>query len=632
MKLFSVSIYLFFLQLLIVDNTGLLFVRGRNNNNNKRVNQYNNYNNNHWNKQPSSSTTTKRTSLFLKSLRHNINSIPKKRYNHNVVRGGGGRLPKSSLSSTTTNDNISAKLLMKNDDDIMFLEKALSENIMFYNLLSTSGSSSSNIKEILMDTFECISVPENTILYQQGQSSWEDGGYIYVIAKGSTCTIQVDDKTIPAPYGTLTSGSVIGEQAILFNTTRTATVIANKKDNDNNDNNNNEVKLYRIRIAGTILQQILTEEESTKTVATPEELDRINDALQHVSGIKSLYGGTIIRPYENDRWWLWTKCWSGTVLKSNFKLVLVMMLYSLLVGKLCKSLPSLSPLLSSLNQIWSYQMSLTTFIVTFFLNQAFSFWREIYNLARVIQGQLSNFNLLLATNAKRDSTSGSYTREATAVLDDVSAFSRLFHCFMWAFHAKRFAILLTKGGLQTMACIGLLTSQQFEVLSTLEEQQPNTVPQSSKFVPLLEWMVIRAQKGCDEKHIRDPYGVTSKSLQEQVMALRGSALAISGKLKGRMPLAYTHMVQMLVDSFLLLSPWALYPKLGLGCTIACVGMLTFFYGGLLDLSKVFLDPCDNDELWALKGAVYMDLSVLIREGNAGSTIWKNSASILPFRV
>jgi len=258
--------------------------------------------------------------------------------------------------------------------------------------------------------------------------------------------------------------------------------------------------------------------------------------------------------------------------------------------------------------------------------------RSIYDLTRKIQGQISNFHLLLAANAKRDTT-GSYTSQASTVLDDVAHFSRLFHCFLWASYAKRYSVLLTKAGLQTMACRGLLTSDQYKVLCTLEEQHPNAIPQSSKLVPLLEWMLIRGQKGCDERHIRDPYGVTSKSLQEEATGLRGSCFAISGKIKGRMPRAYSHLVQILVDSFLLLAPWGLHSKLlNTGSTIVCVGMLTLFYGGLLDLAKAFLDPLENDETWSNTGAAYLDLSVLIREANAGSTVWKNAGSILPFSV
>ena len=94
-----------------------------------------------------------------------------------------------------------------------------------------------------------------------------------------------------------------------------------------------------------------------------------------------------------------------------------------------------------------------------------------------------------------------------------------------------------------------------------------------------------------------------------------------------MPLAYTHMVQVLVDVFVWTSPIALYAVLG-AWSVLCVVVLTVFYAGLLDLAKIFLDPLDNEDF--CQNSVYMDIGVLIRESNAGSTRWKNGAETLPF--
>jgi predicted membrane chloride channel (bestrophin family) len=94
-----------------------------------------------------------------------------------------------------------------------------------------------------------------------------------------------------------------------------------------------------------------------------------------------------------------------------------------------------------------------------------------------------------------------------------------------------------------------------------------------------------------------------------------------------MPLAYAHFVQFLVDSFLLIAPFALYSELGIW-SIPAVGLLTLFYAGLLDLAKILLDPLDNDEYY--DAPVKFDIGVLIRESNSGSTCWKYSAEVPPF--
>ena len=94
-----------------------------------------------------------------------------------------------------------------------------------------------------------------------------------------------------------------------------------------------------------------------------------------------------------------------------------------------------------------------------------------------------------------------------------------------------------------------------------------------------------------------------------------------------MPLAYAHIVQILTDVFVATAPAALYAELGVWAIFSC-GILTLFYSGLLDLAKIFLDPLDNDH-W-FQESVNMDIGVLIREGNAGSTRWKDGAAVLPF--
>ena len=109
--------------------------------------------------------------------------------------------------------------------------------------------------------------------------------------------------------------------------------------------------------------------------------------------------------------------------------------------------------------------------------------------------------------------------------------------------------------------------------------------------------------------------------------LRGTFAGIGDQLDGRIPLAYAHFVQVLVDSFLLIAPFALYSELGMW-SIPAVGLLTLFYAGLLDLAKILLDPLDNDEFY--DAPVNVDIGVLIRESNAGSTRWKYSAEMLPF--
>ena len=92
-----------------------------------------------------------------------------------------------------------------------------------------------------------------------------------------------------------------------------------------------------------------------------------------------------------------------------------------------------------------------------------------------------------------------------------------------------------------------------------------------------------------------------------------------------MPLSYVHLVQLLVDTLVVLAPFALYPKLGV-LTIALSPVLVFFYRGFLELSKSFLDPFGNGDSLAEN----FSISCLLCEVNAASVRWFSSIRELPF--
>ena len=105
---------------------------------------------------------------------------------------------------------------------------------------------------------------------------------------------------------------------------------------------------------------------------------------------------------------------------------------------------------------------------------------------------------------------------------------------------------------------------------------------------------------------------------------------IEDTLNAKIPLAYAQFVQIIVDIFLALAPFALYSELGIWSVFA-VGVLNIFFSGMNDLAKILLDPLDNcDESFYKNSSVNMDVGVLIRKGNAGTTRWMNGLEELPF--
>ena len=401
------------------------------------------------------------------SLFRAVNKMhPKKKYGSRSVKiatalQGGSEVPSFPRSQEETD----------------FIREALLENVMFANLPESTLN-------LLIQAFERTTVSRGQVIVAQGESS--EGDYAYLVGAGK-CTVIVDGKVAPEPYGTLKPKAIFGELGVLYNKMRSATVIP-KSD---------EVTLFRVN--GDAFKSVLNNQLALDD--DPELLQKIDQAINHVAGTKSLYGGSIIRQWEPTRAWLWRQ-WQGTVLQHSYKAVLGNMLLSLLVIVFTKRLTdptwnfglrpdhshSFVQLLDIIRKLWSYQMSLTTFILTFFVNNAYSFWREIYQVARIIQGKLSDFHMILATNCQRN-PDGSYTSESEKLMDDVSSSSRLFHALFWASCARQYAVLRTPNGLERMASRGLMTSRQLRVLQSLD------LPDNQLHNACVEWMMIRANQG-----------------------------------------------------------------------------------------------------------------------------------------
>ena len=94
---------------------------------------------------------------------------------------------------------------------------------------------------------------------------------------------------------------------------------------------------------------------------------------------------------------------------------------------------------------------------------------------------------------------------------------------------------------------------------------------------------------------------------------------------GRMSMAYIQLMQVLINLLLLLAPFALYSALG-SLSIPMTGLLTFFFYGLLELAKSFLDPFGNEGF--PQQNIHVD--VLVSELNfVAATRWVNARKSLP---
>lgn len=360
--------------------------------------------------------------------------------------------------------------------------------------------------------------------------------------------------------------------------------------------------------------------EELERSATDEEIETVIDLILP----KCATGAGVIRQYRPQKWWLWRQ-WYGTVFHYGMWTAVRYMIFTLLV---CLVFPNLSDpknkddladrALTSFNQVWKYMLTFTTFIMTFFLNQAYNLWRQVYTLSRAVQGRTNDFGLLLATHAARDGD-GKYTPEARKLLEDVAMNIRVLHAFAYATKTRGYRVLHTDRALERMVDRGFMTREMKDTIKRLNVAPPNRV------YAMMEWIVARFRKGLKDGAIEGTAGFENMFL-EKALLLRSQYGTFGDLLDARIPLAYVHFVQVMVDTMLLCAPFACYKDMGY-FAIAAVGIITIFFVGLVDLSKVMLDPLDNEDY--NDGVIDINVGVFIRESNNGSVRFLNGAEHLP---
>jgi len=270
--------------------------------------------------------------------------------------------------------------------------------------------------------------------------------------------------------------------------------------------------------------------------------------------------------------------------------------------------------LKPVENFWALTQTLVAFVLSFFLSQTYAVWRDVYTIARRVQGRLSDQGLILATNAERDDREPSrpYTRRSIETIELWARYARLFNMLFFASVTRRFAPLNTPKGLQALQTQGAITADEVErLISTTSWHQTVAL-----------WMATLVTTAVDDGRIR---GGASVAYQSNVNTanLRSHYAQMADKLSGRMPLAYTHLVQLFVDTLCFAAPLALVGPLGAAGAVVGTGAVTLFYAGVLALAKMFLDPFDNEDYGGRSG-IRLEADVLVQEVNALTRRWSTA--------
>jgi predicted membrane chloride channel (bestrophin family) len=374
--------------------------------------------------------------------------------------------------------------------------------------------------------------------------------------------------------------------------------------------------------SSTSLQMVLsTPDTIIEQASTQKLLDTLID-----ESVRTTSRHPIMMQFNPKRGWIWRQ-WRGTVFSETWKSGLANMVLATFVVFLYGIYPNLKDLLQGFSILWGQLLSVTTFTLTFFLNQSYGLWRKCYDYSRRLQGRLNDLGLTLAAHATRSTPSSpdmpsTYTPQSRQALELVSRYVRVFNLLTYASFTRSHRPILTPRGMRRLVERGILTAKEREILSDAE------VPATQRHNAVLIWLIRLFLEGRQSGIFEGGTGF-EQQFMEKCHVIRAQYGAIGDELQGRMPLAYAHIVQVLLDVVLWMYPFmALSTGMAWYIGILGSGLLTMFYQGLFDLAKQFLDPYDNENYG--KGDDPLVIDTLIAETNAGSVRWMNSFAQQPW--
>lgn len=196
----------------------------------------------------------------------------------------GGALSSSRNFDLDNNDRAHPSRIERTEAERAYIESVLRNNVLFEDVVR-QGS--------LMDlasSFDVIEYEKGEVIFEQGEKIGAGADFLLILEEGK-CSITIDGEELPDPYGTMKRGAMVGELALLMDKDRAATVKAKTK-----------VVAYRLNRTDfkNFMAGPLVKADDIKT-----EIKKIDQVIDKISGVKTRYGGDIIRQYKPARKWLW---------------------------------------------------------------------------------------------------------------------------------------------------------------------------------------------------------------------------------------------------------------------------------------------------------------------------------------
>jgi hypothetical protein len=259
----------------------------------------------------------------------------------------------------------------------------------------------------------------------------------------------------------------------------------------------------------------------------------------------------IILQFRPNPLWTWTQ-WRGTTFSETWTLVLQHICWATMVTSFL--LPTMTsattPTLKSLqgfDELFTQLLSVTTFTLTFFLDQSYTLWRKCLDLSRQLQGRLNDISFMLAAHAARttstcdfssthhphitysNTSSSQYTKPARQTLQLVARYIRLLNILSYASFTLSHRPILTPRGMRRLVERHIITPREREILVSASK-----LPATQKHNMVLLWITRAVIEAREAGHIRGGSGFEEQFL-EQIDSIRANYGAIGGELQARMP-------------------------------------------------------------------------------------------------
>lgn len=316
--------------------------------------------------------------------------------------------------------------------------------------------------------------------------------------------------------------------------------------------------------------------------------------------------------------------------------------------------------LSSLTMISEKLTVLASFVLTFYLSQAYSRYNDFYWKCRSIQGRINDIALIVGSNIQYNKGGG--------VHEWASCFERYLNLVHFLVHQPLSPVLRNYNAtlyqdVHTSVLVNeeimgfqLVTPEEFHLLKEAKRLGGPNGPINT----VLSWLCMLFDRGAspNEGFFRDNILQARMislhlTFQENVEELRGAVATLGFERQLPIPVAYAQLMQLFIDVLLHLHPFAIVYEINtvvidttgynemdrwstLPFTLLGAMFFVYFYSGLLSLAKSFNSPLGTKSYVDESGhhqlfhkEFYIEVRTIMNQTRSGTYCFFNCSKMAP---